>query len=365
MCHCQRSVLVILSPNATNTQYYALLAPVSWLLVLPASEALLPDGFVFVFFLSCRLQSKKLLAPPLRPGTAPPGLPSFWDHNIRNLQCLCSAWGPPRAELPTTDVEGRNMGRAYGGKYAVTSGPRFDIYGARRDRVQWEASREMAGGIVARTTTWLPEAKRGETFYASLCIAGSPVGNDSRRPYRAPAGIHLSFVVFGSTRPSTRTRRATRVALWACRPQGRQLPLRIRIRPGAWESDAEAVGPARNPRLPSFWSTVQYAAAFTRALLGARECWGSEPSVLYRSFLTFLLSSGRVGAPPAKRTGTHADRNCDNAGLLRRGGHWCLSAGGPPPPPLGEEFRGRRPAVGFSTQASALRVGLLGVSAIE
>ena len=68
MCHCQRSVLVILSPNATNTQYYALLAPVSWLLVLPASEALLPDGFVFVFFLSCRLQSKKLLAPPLRPG---------------------------------------------------------------------------------------------------------------------------------------------------------------------------------------------------------------------------------------------------------------------------------------------------------
>lgn len=157
-------------------------------------------------------------------------------------------------------------------------------------------------------------------------------------------------------------RRASR-----CGPAGPRVarPLRIRIRPGAWESDAEAVGPARNPRLPSFWSTVQYAAAFTRALLGARECWGSEPSVLYRSFLTFLLSSGRVGAPPAKRTGTHADRNCDNAGLLRRGGHWCLSAGGPPPPPLGEEFRGRRPAVGFSTQASALRVGLLGVSAIE
>ncbi len=55
-------------------QYVAILRPL--VLVLLASEALPPDGLAIVFFSSCRLQSKKLLAPPLRPGTA-------WNRSAR------------------------------------------------------------------------------------------------------------------------------------------------------------------------------------------------------------------------------------------------------------------------------------------
>ncbi len=41
----------------------------------------------------------------------------------------------------------------------------------RQDSERGREPGETAGGIVARTTTWLPGAKAGETFYASYYLS--------------------------------------------------------------------------------------------------------------------------------------------------------------------------------------------------